>query len=90
MIAGRAKPLFRSKILVASIGIVVVIAAAWLIRDSAIYERTDEAQVGARILPLSARINGHVQKINFVDGPREFGRRSNCRLAAGQNLRQRH
>jgi membrane fusion protein (multidrug efflux system) len=69
VIAGRAKPLFRHKrMLVASISFVVVIAAGWLIRDSAIYERTDEARVDGRILPLSARINGHVQQINVVDG----------------------
>ncbi len=54
--------------LVASISFVVVIAAGWLIRNSAIYERTDEAQVDGRILPLSALINGHVQQINVVDG----------------------
>jgi membrane fusion protein, multidrug efflux system len=69
VIAGGAKSLFRHKrMLVASISFVVVIAAGWLIRDSAIYERTDEAQVDGRILPLSARINGHVQQINVVDG----------------------
>ena len=69
MIAGGAKPLFRHmRMLFASISFVVVIAAGWLIRDSAIYERTDEAQVDGRILPLSALINGHVQQINVVDG----------------------
>jgi len=69
VIAGGAKPLFRHmRMLFASISFVVVIAAGWLIRDSAIYERTDEAQVDGRILPLSALINGHVQQINVVDG----------------------
>ena len=54
--------------LIAPITFVVVIAAGWLIRNSAIYERTDEAQVDGRILPLSARITGHVQQVNVVDG----------------------
>jgi membrane fusion protein (multidrug efflux system) len=48
--------------------IVVVIAAGWLIRDSTIYERTDQAQVDGRILPVSARINGHAEQVNVVDG----------------------
>jgi membrane fusion protein (multidrug efflux system) len=69
VIAGSAKSFFRHKrVLVASIGFVVVSAAGWLIRDSAIYERTDEAQVDGRILPLSARINGNVEQINAVNG----------------------
>ncbi len=69
VIAGGAKSLFRHKrMLVASISFVVVIAASWLIRDSAIYERTDEAQVDGRIVPLSARINGQIQEINVVNG----------------------
>jgi membrane fusion protein, multidrug efflux system len=69
VIAADAKPLFRHKrILVAAISFVVIVAAGWLIRDSAIYERTDVARVEARILPLSARINGHVQQLNVVEG----------------------
>jgi membrane fusion protein (multidrug efflux system) len=64
-----AKFLFRHKrLLITSSTLVVVIAAGWLIRGSVLYERTDEAQVDGRILPLSARINGHVQQVNVVDG----------------------
>jgi membrane fusion protein (multidrug efflux system) len=33
-----------------------------------LYERTDEAQVDGRVMPLSARINGQVQQVNVVDG----------------------
>jgi membrane fusion protein (multidrug efflux system) len=66
---GSAKPQFRRKrTLVVSISLVGLFAAGWLIRDSALYERTDEAQVDGRILPLSARINGQVQQVNVVDG----------------------
>jgi multidrug resistance efflux pump len=68
-IAGGAKSLFRHKrTLAASISFVAVIAAGWLIRDSALYERTDAAQVDGRIIPLSARIRGQVQQVNVVDG----------------------
>ena len=67
--AGGARLLFRRKrALIASIMLVVVIAAGWLIRDSTIYERTDQAQVDGRILPVSARINGHAEQVNVVDG----------------------
>jgi membrane fusion protein, multidrug efflux system len=69
VIAADARPLFRHKrMLVAAISFVVIVAAGWLIRDSASYERTDVARVEARILPLSARINGHVQQLNVVEG----------------------
>jgi membrane fusion protein (multidrug efflux system) len=69
VIASGAKSLFRHKrMLMASITSFVVIAAGWLIRGSVLYERTDEAQVEGRIVPLSARINGHVQQVNVVDG----------------------
>jgi membrane fusion protein (multidrug efflux system) len=63
-----AKSVFRHKrLLIASIGLVVAIAASWDIRDSAVYERTDEAQVDGRVLPLSAQISGNVQQIHVVD-----------------------
>jgi hypothetical protein len=55
-IGGGAKSLIRHKhTLAASISFVAVIAAGWLVRDSALYERTDAAQVDGRIIPLSAR-----------------------------------
>jgi membrane fusion protein (multidrug efflux system) len=69
MVAGAAKSLLTHKrMLIASISLVVVIAAGWLIRGSVLYERTDEAQVDGRIMPLSARINGQIQQVNVVDG----------------------
>jgi membrane fusion protein (multidrug efflux system) len=54
--------------LIASIALVVAIVAGWLIRGSFLYEHTDEARVDGRIVPVSARINGHVQQVNVVDG----------------------
>jgi len=69
MVAGDAKSLLTHKrMLIASISLVVVIAAGWLIRGSVLYERTDEAQVDGRIMPLSARINGQIQQVNVIDG----------------------
>ena len=69
MVAGDAKSLLTHKrMLIASISLVVVIAAGWLIRGSVLYERTDEAPVDGRIMPLSARINGQIQQVNVIDG----------------------
>ena len=56
------------KLLVASLAILVAMAAAWLIRDSVLYERTDDAQIDGDIVPLSARINGHVQQVDVIKG----------------------
>jgi membrane fusion protein (multidrug efflux system) len=68
-IAGDAKSLFtRKRMLIAAITLIVVIAAGWLIRGSVLYERTDEAQMDGRIMPLSARINGQIEQVNVVDG----------------------
>jgi len=47
----------RTKILIASIAFVIGIAAAWLIRESVLYERTDDERIDGKIMPLSARIN---------------------------------
>jgi membrane fusion protein (multidrug efflux system) len=69
VIASCAKSLFRHKrMLIASITLVFAIVVGWLIRGSVLFERTDEARVDGRIVPLSARINGHVQQVNVVDG----------------------
>jgi membrane fusion protein (multidrug efflux system) len=58
----------RRKLLVASLAILVAIAAVWFIRDSVPYERPDDAQIDGDIMPLSARINGHVQQVNVIEG----------------------
>jgi len=48
--------------------LLVAAAAAYFIRNAFIYEDTDDAQVDGHIMPLSARINGQVLKVNFVEG----------------------
>jgi len=58
----------RRKLLVALLAILVAIAAVWFIRDSVLYERTDDAQIDGDIVPLSTRINGHVQQVDVIEG----------------------
>jgi membrane fusion protein, multidrug efflux system len=58
----------HKKLLVASLAILVAMPTVWVIRDSVLYERTDDAQIDGDILPLSARINGHVDRINVIEG----------------------
>jgi membrane fusion protein (multidrug efflux system) len=58
----------RRKLLVASLAILVAIAAVWFIRESVLYERTDNAQIDGKIMPLSASINGYVQQVDVVEG----------------------
>ena len=58
----------RNRILMASVGMVIAIAVAWFIRDSLLYEHTDDAHVDGHITPLSARINGQIQQANVIEG----------------------
>ena len=58
----------RRKLLVASLAILVSIAAVWFIRESVLYERTDDARIDGEIMPLSASINGYVQQIDVIEG----------------------
>jgi membrane fusion protein (multidrug efflux system) len=58
----------RRKLLVASFAILVATGAVWFIRESVLYERTDNAQIDGKIMPLSASINGHVQQVDVVEG----------------------
>ena len=54
--------------LVASVAFIVGIASTWLILDSMFYERTDDAQIDGRIMPLTAGINGSVQQVDAIEG----------------------
>jgi membrane fusion protein, multidrug efflux system len=63
------KVLLRSKkILATSIGVAIAVVAVWFIRDSLLYESTDDAHVDGHILPLSTRINGQVQELTVIEG----------------------
>jgi membrane fusion protein (multidrug efflux system) len=69
IIQGRVKSLSgRTKLLVAAIAFLLGILSTWLSLDSVFYERTDEAQIDGHIMPLTARINGHVQQVNAIEG----------------------
>jgi membrane fusion protein (multidrug efflux system) len=46
----------------------ILIIAGYLVRNAFLYEDTDDAQVDGHVMPLSARINGQVMKVNFVEG----------------------
>src|ERR1700757_4502342 len=56
IIGGGAKcPSRGTKMLVVSIIVVIAVLSTWFIRDSVLYERTDDAQIDGNIMPLSAR-----------------------------------
>src|SRR5438128_4282087 len=53
---------------VSSLVIIVAMSAAFFVRDSVLYERTDDAHIDGHITPVSARINGQVQQVNVIVG----------------------
>jgi membrane fusion protein, multidrug efflux system len=58
-----------SKLAVAVLALLaIVIVVGYLVRNAFLYEDTDDAQVDGHVMPLSARINGQVMKVNFVEG----------------------
>jgi membrane fusion protein, multidrug efflux system len=64
------KPISRGKkIMAASLGGLLVLgAAAYLLRNAFLYESTDDAQVNGHVMPLSARTSGQVKQVNVVEG----------------------
>jgi membrane fusion protein (multidrug efflux system) len=58
----------RKKALLLSAGMVIAIVAGYFAWNAFRYEDTDDAQVDGHIMPLSARINGQVLNVNFVQG----------------------
>lgn len=57
----------RRNILIAAIVVVVIVGGFLLWRHLSSYESTDDAQVDAHLYPVSARISGHVTKVNVDD-----------------------
>jgi membrane fusion protein, multidrug efflux system len=58
----------RKKLLI-SIGVVVVaVVAGYFLHSAFLYENTDDAQVDGHVMPLSARINGHIQEVLVIEG----------------------
>jgi membrane fusion protein (multidrug efflux system) len=58
----------RNKTLAASLAFVIGIVSAWFIHKSILYETTENAHIEGRIVPLSARISGQVERVNVVEG----------------------
>jgi len=62
----RERPLKVAVVVLALLAIVIVIG--YLVRNAFLYEDTDDARVDGHVMPLSARVNGQVMKVNFVEG----------------------
>jgi membrane fusion protein (multidrug efflux system) len=65
---GKRSTTRRKKILVISAAMVVVIAGGYFALDAFRYEDTDDAQVDGHVMPLSARINGHIKNVYVIEG----------------------
>jgi membrane fusion protein (multidrug efflux system) len=57
-----------AKPIVFLLAIVAVVLVGWFWWESRQWEDTDDAQVDGYIYPISARVNGHVIKVNYDDG----------------------
>src|SRR5215813_10787182 len=58
----------RRNVLLLLAGVIVIsVAGRWLWRYFSSYETTDDAQVDAHLYPVSARISGHVVRVNVED-----------------------
>jgi membrane fusion protein (multidrug efflux system) len=59
----------RTRVLLAlAAGMILAATGAWLLHNAWLHTDTDDAQVDGDIMPLSARINGHVQQVNVIQG----------------------
>jgi len=50
------------------VAIVVLVLVGWFWWESRQWESTDDAQINGHIYPISARVSGHVIKVNYDDG----------------------
>jgi membrane fusion protein (multidrug efflux system) len=57
----------RTKWVLILVGLVIVVAAIFLWRYLSSYEATDDAQIDGHVNAVSARISGHVTKLNVQD-----------------------
>jgi len=58
----------RKKVIVILAVIVIAIVAAYFAWNAFRYEDTDDAQVDGHVMPLSARISGHIQEVHVIEG----------------------
>lgn len=62
-------PIRSGKKLLISVGAAVVaILGGYFLRSAFLYEGTDDAQVDGHVMPLSARINGHIEEVRVIEG----------------------
>lgn len=54
--------------LLATLTLAALIVGGYFLHQSFLYEATDDAQIDGHIMPLSARINGQVSEVRFVQG----------------------
>lgn len=57
-----------AKPIVFLVAIVALLLVGWFWWESRHWENTDDAQIDGHIYPISARVGGHVTKVNFDDG----------------------
>jgi membrane fusion protein (multidrug efflux system) len=66
------RPFFQrhpaAKPVVFLIAIVAVLLVGWFWWESRHWENTDDAEIDGHIYPISARVSGHVVKVNYDDG----------------------
>ena len=58
----------RKKIILGSAALLVAAVAGYFVHNAFLFESTDDAQVDGHVMPLSARITGHVETVNVVAG----------------------
>jgi membrane fusion protein, multidrug efflux system len=63
----RLKALLRSRKVQVTLALVVVVVALLLWWYFSLWESTDDAQIDGHINPISARVSGHVIRVNFED-----------------------
>ncbi len=57
-----------AKPIVFLVAIVAIVLIGWFWWESRQWEDTDDAEIDGHIYPISARVSGHVIKVNFDDG----------------------
>ncbi len=64
-----AKKIPRTKLLAAAgAALLVALAGGWFLHNAWLHQDTDDAEVDGHIMPLSARIVGHVKQVNVIEG----------------------
>ena len=65
---GKQSKIRRKRILIFAALIVVVVAGCYFAWNAFQYEDTDDAQIDGHVMPLSPRVNGHIQAVYVNEG----------------------